>query len=1013
MDTPQRPDNSARRFLVQWVRLGGFLLLLGGYAAFSQYDNYRSTEAKENERLTTQTAVVSKNLVPLIFSANRAMEGILEDLPHWQSQVNGPQLANRRLSVISDTLPGIRTLLIADANGQVVSSNNPKTIGQNIFERAHFRAALKDPNPRTLFVTPPFKSLINTFVMIFVRVIPGPNGEFNGIVIASIDPEYFRTLLDSVLYAPDMWAFVAHGDGKMFLIAPEMDSVAGRDLTIEGSPFQRHVESRELTGLLSGISLISGNERLTSFRTIQPSSLFMNKPLVLALSRDTQAIFATWRKDAYQQGSMVAALILVSCVSLFFLQRRRRAFDLLTAESETERARATSALAESEARYRSLVENTQDLITRVDIDGRFSFVNGAARSILGRAPEECIGLSAFDFVHPEDREATQRSFGEWVSAGTPRLRFENRQVSSEGAVHQMQWDVSTHRNAAGEIVGFDSIARDVTQMREAATEVLKAKDALSDSLALLEVTGSIAGVGGWTLDVETLTMTWSAETYRLHELASSEPIDVERAVGFYAPEARPVIRAAVKDCAESGSAFDLELPLVTALGNPLWARVQGHAEQRDGKTVSILGAFQDITERKRIEAELKNHQQHLEQLVAVRTSELEKAKADAEAANIAKSAFLANMSHEIRTPMNGIIGMANILRRRGVTAEQAKHLDTIDASAQHLLSVINNILDLSKIEAGKFTLEEAPVVVGSLMANVSSILSERAKAKNLNLRIEVEHLPSYLVGDPTRVQQALLNYASNAIKFTEKGTVTLCALKLEETADSVRVRFEVRDTGIGIPPEALPRLFNAFEQADNSMTRKYGGTGLGLAITRRLAHLMGGEVGVDSTPGSGSTFWFTVTLKKMGDRRETDRPEMAEKENAETIVRQSYGGHRILVADDEPINREIAQIQLEAVNLVVDTAEDGAQAVALARLNSYSGIFMDMQMPELNGMDASRQIRQIPGYSEIPIIAMTANAFSEDKAKCFEAGMNDFLIKPFHPSELFATLLRALRRKDS
>ncbi|MBK6998472.1 MAG: PAS domain S-box protein [Rhodoferax sp.] len=550
----------------------------------------------------------------------------------------------------------------------------------------------------------------------------------------------------------------------------------------------------------------------------------------------------------------------------------------------TERKQADAALRDSEERYRSLVENTQDLFTRVDAQGRFVFVNGTARIILGLDPQECIGLSAFDFVHPDDRDATQKAFGEWLETRTSSLRFENRQISRSGAIHLMQWDIVANLKASGEITGFTSVARDITHMRQA-------------------------------------------------------------------------------------------------------------------------------------EMEIRNLNANLEERVRERTADLEtsnqlliQAMLQAEAASIAKSAFLTNMSHEIRTPMNGIIGMANILRRQGVTAQQARHLDTIDASAQLLLSVINDVLDISKIEAGKLTLEQAPVVVGSLLVNISSILSERVKAKGIHLLIETGHLPPNLVGDPTRLQQALLNYATNAVKFTETGSVTLRARKEDETAESVRLRFEVTDTGIGIDPETMSRLFSAFEQADNSMTRKYGGTGLGLAITRRLAELMGGEAGAESTPGVGSTFWFTARLMKSGEAPATPKETAVD---AEAEIKRRYPGQRILIADDEPVNREFAKMLLEDAGLIIDTAADGVEAVAMVQEARYMAIFMDMQMPRLSGITATQDIRQLPGYRDTPIIAMTANAFAEDKARCMEAGMSDFLVKPFNPDALFAILLRTLHRHEA
>ena len=384
----------------------------------------------------------------------------------------------------------------------------------------------------------------------------------------------------------------------------------------------------------------------------------------------------------------------------------------------------------------------------------------------------------------------------------------------------------------------------------------------------------------------------------------------------------------------------------------------------------------------------------------------------AEAANRAKSAFLANMSHEIRTPLNVVSGMVSILRREGVTDRQALRLDSMDSAARHLLSVINNILDLSKIEADKLVLEAAPVQIGQLVTGVVDILSERARSRHLDVTVESDPVPDHLIGDQTRLRQALLNYASNAIKFTEKGRITLRVRKLAESEHDVRLRFEVQDTGIGIDPEVLPRLFDAFEQADNSMSRKYGGTGLGLAITRHLAELMGGEAGVESTVGVGSTFWFTAKLAKVvvpvGDDVGVDTSA-----DAEVSIRERYAGQRILVVDDDPMNREMARMHLEALDLVVDTAEDGLDAIHKAASGGYAVILMDIQMPHCSGIDATREIRNVESLRHVPIIALTANAFAEDKVVCIDVGMNDFLTKPYTADDLYQVLLRWLKSSRS
>ncbi|MDD5247576.1 MAG: ATP-binding protein [Rhodocyclaceae bacterium] len=456
--------------------------------------------------------------------------------------------------------------------------------------------------------------------------------------------------------------------------------------------------------------------------------------------------------------------------------------------------------------------------------------------------------------------------------------------------------------------------------------------------------------------------------------------------------------------------LDFEEPQTTPDGRTIWLSTSKVPLRGEGdRVIGVLGLYTDITDRKHNAEELDRHRHHLEQMVAERTVELSGAKQAAEAANVAKSTFLANMSHEIRTPLHAIMGMAHLIRRAGVPPEQAQRLDRIDAAGRHLLGIVNDVLDLSKIESGKFTLDEAELSIGAIVDHVCSIIAERAHAKGLGIVVENGALPARLLGDHTRLREALLNYASNAVKFSEHGTVTLGTSLEQEDADSALVRFEVRDTGIGIAPEVIPQLFCAFEQADNSTTRKYGGTGLGLAITKRLAGLMGGDAGVVSTPGVGSTFWFTVRLKKATTPREPAPP--APQESAEAILKRDYGDLKVLVADDDADNRYITQSLLKDVWPQIDVAENGAEAVDLARRNAYDVILMDMRMPHMDGLEATRRIRRLPGGAQVLILALTANVFPENKAQCLEAGMNDLIPKATHAEAPFAAILKWLPRR--
>ncbi|MES2936065.1 MAG: response regulator [Pseudomonadota bacterium] len=406
----------------------------------------------------------------------------------------------------------------------------------------------------------------------------------------------------------------------------------------------------------------------------------------------------------------------------------------------------------------------------------------------------------------------------------------------------------------------------------------------------------------------------------------------------------------------------------------------------DGRLVGVIGIGRDITVR--YEAELATRH----------------AKEMAEEATRTKSAFLANISHEIRTPMNAVIGLSHLALKTELTQQQRDYLVKIQSSGSHLLGLINDVLDFSKVEAGQLAIEQADFALAEQLEAVDTLLAQKCAEKGLGLKLEIApDVPAVLVGDSLRVRQILINYASNAVKFTSRGEVAVRVDVQERSQDGVLLRFAVSDTGIGLTEEQIGRLFRSFQQADTSTTRKFGGTGLGLAIAKALAELMGGTVGVASTHGAGSTFWFTARFGLPADV-----PVQAAAA-ATRLPAEAIAGAAVLVVEDNEINQLVATELLQDFGVTVDVAEDGSVALEMLARKDYDLVFMDMQMPVMDGVTATRRLRQQPRFAELPVVAMTANAMLEDRQRCEEAGMNDYVLKPFEPEELRRVLAKWLR----
>jgi two-component system, sensor histidine kinase and response regulator len=741
-----------------------------------------------------------------------------------------------------------------------------------------------------------------------------------------------------------------------------------------------------------------------------PDDLGLCMEMIRATLEQDQRRAPVEKRYRRKDGSVFWANVAISlwanvAISLARDARGQPAFLLASIEDIDARKGAEQELRASNAMFEAALANMSDAVCITDADGDFVRINASFASFYRfGSPLECA-RSLAELTEKITRRTSDGALvpiEDWPIARA--LRGETA-VAVEYLLERNatgeRWVGSSNfapiRDAAGAVTGAVVTTRDITQKKAVET-------ALTESGRRLSLFFEHAPAALALFDREMRYLAVSRKWRRDHS-AMGELIGRSHYELF--PDQTPErwVEAHRRGLAGEIVRNDEDY-FLRPDGTLIWIRWELYPwRQADGSVGGIAIFSEDITALHDASVRLRELNADLERRVVERTEELSDARERAEEASKAKSAFLANMSHEIRTPLNAIIGLAGQMLREASSEREIRRLVEIDRAGKHLLSVINDVLDLSKIEAGRFELEEGCFDLSQLLDYVRSMIAASANEKGITIEIDTDAMPLWLRGDVVRLRQALLNYATNAVKFTERGRIELRASLLSRDNDMVVARFEARDTGVGIESDAIPRLFNAFEQADLSTTRRYGGTGLGLAITRRIAELMGGEVGVESEPGVGAAFWFTARLAVSAVAPDVyEGSDLIALENE--LSRRSSG--KILVVEDNAINAEVAVALLGNVGLAADVAVNGEEAVRMAKAQDYALLLMDIQMPLVDGYEATRRLRADPDWPQKPIIAMTANVFDDDRRACRDAGMMELVPKPIDPQRLFQTLLRWL-----